>query len=264
MSFWHSATFSNDGKKVLFSDEWGGGSQPRCRVTDKLEWGANAIFTIDDGKMNFRSYYKMPAPQTSFENCVAHNGTLIPIPGRDIMVQAFYQGGLTMFEWTDPSHPREIGFYDRGPMDDTKFVDAGFWSTYWYNGYIIGSEIARGMDIFELRPSGFISQNEIDAAKLVKFAFLNAQDQQRLTWPADFSVPRSYLDQLVRNRSIPPTRADAIKADLDRAQQASGGARRDALNKLAGQLDSEAGASQDAERFRWMSAAVKDLANASR
>ena len=156
MAAWHSVTFNNDGTKVIFSDEWGGGAQPRCRVTDKHEWGADAIYTISGNQMTFQSYYKMSAPQTPEENCVAHNGSLIPIPGRDIMVQAWYQGGISIFEWTDPAHPREIAFFDRGPMDASKLVNGGYWSAYWYNGYIVGSEISRGVDIFELKRSGFI------------------------------------------------------------------------------------------------------------
>ena len=167
-SYWHSATFNNDGTKILFSDEWGGGGQPKCRATDKPEWGANAIFTIVDGKMHFKSYYKLPAAQTPQENCVAHNGSLIPIPGRDVMVQAWYQGGISVFDWTDPAHPKEIAYFDRGPVDSTRMVMGGSWSSYWYNGVIVSSEIARGLDIFELTPSAFISQNEIDAAKTVR------------------------------------------------------------------------------------------------
>jgi len=178
-AYWHSATFNNDGTKVLFSDEWGGGSQPRCRITDKYEWGADAIFTLQDNKMAFKSYFKMPAAQTVNENCVAHNGTLIPIPGRDVMVQSWYQGGISVFDWTDAEHPKEIAYFDRGPMDATKFVDAGYWSSYWYNGYIVGSEIARGLDMFELTPSQFLSQNEIDAAKSVRFEYFNAQEQPK-------------------------------------------------------------------------------------
>src|SRR5215204_1777744 len=163
-SYWHSASFNNTGSKLLFSDEWGGGSQPKCRATDKREWGADAIFTIANRQqLQFQSYYKLPAPQTAQENCVAHNGSLIPIPGRDVMVQAWYQGGLSVFDWTDPKHPKEIAFFDRGPVDSTEMGSGGYWSTYWYNGVIVSSEISRGLDIFELKPSGFISQNEIDA-----------------------------------------------------------------------------------------------------
>ncbi len=202
-SFWHSATFNNDGTKILFTDEWGGGLQPRCRRTDKYEWGADAIFTLVNDAMTFKGYYKLSAPQTPNENCVAHNGTLIPIPGRDIMAQGWYQGGISVFDWTDPAHPREIAFFDRGPMDSTKLVGAGSWSAYWYNGYIVSSEIARGLDIFELQPSGFLSQNEIDAAKLVHFDYLNAQDQQKLVWPASFVVAWPPTEWLPRGRPSP-------------------------------------------------------------
>src|SRR5438445_661876 len=178
-SYWHSATFNNDGTKLLFSDEWGGGGQPKCRATDKHEWGADAIFTLVDNRLTFQSYYKMSAPQTPFENCVAHNGSLIPIPGRDVMVQAWYQGGICVFDWTDPAHPKEIAFFDRGPVDSTKMEDGGSWSAYWYNGVIVSSEIARGLDIFELKPSGFISQNEIDEAKLVHREDFHTEDQPK-------------------------------------------------------------------------------------
>src|SRR5689334_14160289 len=201
-SYWHSATFNNDGTKLLFSDEWGGGGQPKCRATDPKEWGADAIFTLADRKLTFGGYYKMPAPQTPQENCVAHNGSLIPIPGRDVMVQAWYQGGISVFDWTDAAHPKEIAFFDRGPVDSTKMVGAGEWSAYWYNGIIVGSEIARGLDIFELKPSGFISQNEIDAAKSVRLDYFNTQDQPKFVWPASFVLARAYVDQLARSSGL--------------------------------------------------------------
>ncbi len=259
-SFWHSATFSNDGKKILFTDEWGGGSQPRCRVTDKPEWGADAIFTIDGDSLNFHSYYKLPVPQTSNENCVAHNGTLIPIPGREVMVQSWYQGGISVFDWTDPAHPEEIAYYDRGPMDASKLVIAGYWSSYWYNGYIVASEIARGLDIFELKPSAQISQNEIDAAKSVRFEVLNAQEQPKLVWPASFAVVRSYLDQLERNAGLPRERTAAVAEELKSAERVSGSERRAALTALAERLDSDAERAADAPRVRAMASAVRELA----
>src|SRR5256885_16553087 len=159
-SFWHSATFNNDGSKILFTDEWGGGLQPRCRDTDKPEWGADAIFTLSGTTMAFKSYYKLPVAQTRNENCVAHNGTLIPVPGRDIMAQGWYQGGISVSDGTDANHPKEIAFFDRGPMDSTKLLGAGSWSAYWYNGYIVSSEIARGLDILELTPNSLLTQNE--------------------------------------------------------------------------------------------------------
>ena len=263
-SFWHSATFNNDGTKILFTDEWGGGLQPRCRVTDKHEWGADALFTRSGNTMTFQSYYKLPAPQTAYENCVAHNGTLIPIPGRDIMVQAWYQGGISVFDWTDPVHPREIAFFDRGPMDSTKLVGAGSWSAYWYNGYIVSSEISRGLDIFELQPSAFISQNELDAAKLIHFDYLNAQDQQQLVWPASFVVARAYVDQLARVNGLSRERCGAITATLRRAEQLQGDARRGVLQQLATDLQRDAQAAADQARVRTLAATVTDLAGAAR
>jgi hypothetical protein len=263
-SFWHSATFNNDGSKILFTDEWGGGLQPRCRRSDKPEWGANAIFTLSGTTMAFKSYYKLPAPQTANENCVAHNGTLVPVPGRDIMVQGWYQGGVSVFDWTDPSRPREIAYFDRGPMDSTKLLGAGSWSAYWYNGYIISSEIARGLDIFELTPSGWLTQNEIDAAKLIRFDYLNAQDQQKLVWPASFVVARAYLDQLARGNGLGPARIAAARDGLQRAERMAGQQRRTALTQLATQLNGDAAAASDAAKVRMLAGAVTDLANATR
>jgi hypothetical protein len=263
-SFWHSATFSNDGSKILFTDEWGGGSQPRCRATDKYEWGANALFTLRDGEMAFKSYYKMPAAQTSMENCVAHNGSLIPIPGREVMVQGWYQGGISVFDWTDVSNPKEIAFFDRGPMDSTRLVSAGSWSVYWYNGYMVSSEIARGLDIFELLPSAFITQNEIDAAKTVRFEYLNAQEQPKLVWPPSFALARAYLDQLSRANGLAAGRVTAARNELARAESASGQQRREALARLTAQLDGDAANAGDPARVRTLAVAVRDLAGAQR
>ena len=259
-SFWHSATFNNDGTKILFTDEWGGGLQPRCRPTDKPEWGANAIFTLVNNKMDFKSYYKLPAPQTRNENCVAHNGTLIPVPGRDIMAQGWYQGGVSVFDWTDPAKPFEIAYFDRGPMDSTKLVGAGSWSAYWYNGYIVSSEIARGLDIFELTASPLLSQNEIDAAKLVRFDYLNAQDQQKLVWPARFVVARAYLDQLARSGGMPTARINITRDALSAAERASGQAQKDALNQIATQLNGDLATSKDQAKVRLLIGVVGDLA----
>jgi hypothetical protein len=261
-SYWHSATFNNDGTKILFTDEWGGGLAPRCRVTDKHEWGADALFTLVGNKMTFQSYYKLPAPQTANENCVAHNGSLIPIPGRDIMAQGWYQGGISIFDWTDPAHPKEIAFFDRGPMDSTKLEGAGSWSAYWYNGYIVSSEIARGLDILELQPSAFLSQNEIDAAKLIHFDFLNVQDQPKLVWPASFVVARAYLDQLARSNGLASARVAAARAALARAESLSGQARRDALTQLSTQLAGDAPAAADQAKVRTLAVAVTELARA--
>jgi len=263
-SYWHSATFNNDGTKVLFSDEWGGGGQPKCRATDKPEWGADAIFTIVDRKMHFQNYYKLPVAQTPQENCVAHNGSLIPIPGRDVMVQAWYQGGISVFDWTDAAHPREIAFFDRGPVDSTRMEMGGSWSAYWYNGVIVSSEIVRGLDIFELTPSPLVSQNEIDAAKSVHFDYLNTQGQPKLVWPPTFSLARSYVDQLERSTGLPAARISAVRQALTSAETASGAQRRDALAQLAAQLDTDAGVSGDASKVRTLAGAVRDLAAASR
>jgi hypothetical protein len=262
-SYWHSATFNNDGTKVLFSDEWGGGGQPKCRATDKPEWGADAIFTIVDGKLQFKSYYKLPAAQTKEENCVAHNGSLIPIPGRDVMVQGWYQGGISVFDWTDPAHPKEIAYFDRGPVDSTRMVMGGSWSSYWYNGVIVSSEIARGLDIFELTPSAFISQNEIDAAKTVVFDHLNTQGQPKLVWPPSFALARAFVDQLERSGGLDNGRIAAVRKSLDAAEKEKGPARGDALTALAASLDADASGSKDGEKVKSLAGAVRDLAGAT-
>ena len=206
----------------------------------------------------------MSAPQTEFENCVAHNGSLIPIPGRDVMVQAWYQGGISVFDWTDPAHPREIAFFDRGPIDGTKMADGGSWSAYWYNGVIVSSEIARGLDIFELRPSGLLSQNEIDAAKLVHLDYFNSQDQPKLVWPASIVVARAYLDQLARSSGVAPDSVAALQRDLAAAEKLSGPARRDALTSLGTRLEADAGGAADPAKVRTLAATVRDLAGAER
>jgi hypothetical protein len=259
-SFWHSATFNNDGTKILFTDEWGGGSAPRCRSTDKYEWGADAIFTLVDRKMDFKSYFKMPAAQSSVENCVAHNGSMIPVPGRDVMVQGWYQGGISVFDWTDAAKPREIAFFDRGPVDSTRLVSGGSWSVYWYNGYLVSSEIARGLDIFELVPSGFLTQNEIDAAKTVRLDYLNAQEQPKFIWPASFALSRAYLDQLERGQGLGAERIAAARADLRRAEKLAGPARRDALTQLATRLHGEARGAADEPKAHVLAASVGEMA----
>ncbi len=263
-SYWHSATFNNDGSKVLFTDEWGGGGQPKCRATDRPEWGADAIFTIENKKMVFQSYYKLPAPQTAEENCVAHNGSMIPIPGRDVMVQAWYQGGISVFDWTDVKNPHEIAYFDRGPVDSTHMVMGGSWSVYWYNGSLVSSEIARGLDIFELTPSAFISQNELDAARSVHLDYLNPQGQPQYVWPASFSVARSYVDQLERSKGLSSARIAAVRKSLDSAEKASGAQRVTALNAMATQIQGEASSSSDAPKVQKLAAAVKNIASAAR
>ena len=201
-AYWHGATFSNDGKTVVFTDEWGGGTTPRCRVTDQPSWGANAIYDIVDNKLVFRSYYKLPVAQTNQENCVAHLPSLLPVPGRDIMVQAWYQGGVSVMDFTDSAHPKEIAYYDRGPISGTALVLGGLWSAYYYNGAVYGSEIARGFDAWRLTPTAELSANELKAASEVEFDRLTPQHQPRLTWDPSFAVVRSHLDQLVRAGAI--------------------------------------------------------------
>ena len=253
-AYWHSATFNNDGTKVIFTDEWGGGTRPRCRATDPPTWGANAVFDIVDRKLRFSGYYKLPAAQTDLENCVAHNGSIIPVPGRDIMVQAWYQGGVSVFDFTDSARPVEIAFFDRGPLDATRLITGGYWSTYWYNGFIYGTEIARGVDVFRLVPSEYLTRNEIDAAAQAQLREFNAQQQRRITWPATSVVARAYLDQLVRSRAIAPAQVQAVNAALQRSD-------RNRLGALAAQLQKEAAAARgrDRDRFQALAATLRGI-----
>ena len=260
-AYWHSATFNNDGTAIMFTDEWGGGGGPKCRVDDPMEWGANAIFTIENGEMVFQSYYKLPAPQTSLENCVAHNGSLIPIPGRDIMIQGWYQGGISLIDWTDPTNPVEIAFHDRGPVNPDRMQMGGSWSVYWYNGLIVNSEIARGLDIFELTPSDILTQNEIDAANSVQLTHLNSQGQPVYEWPATFSLAKTYVDQLERWHGMTAPQIASARAALATAEAASGSARRDALRSLAGTLGDQASGAMDSDKVEKLVDAVQRLAD---
>jgi len=217
-SYWHSASFSNDGSKVVFTDEWGGGLGARCRPNDPNKWGADAIFRLKDNKLSLASYYKLPAAQGDTENCVAHNGSLIPVPGRDIEVQGWYQGGISIVDFTDATHPFEMAYFDRGPIDPNVLVLGGDWSAYWYNGYIYGSEIARGLDVFELTPTKFLTQNEIDAAKAVRVAELNVQNQQKIEWPGQLVVAKAYVDQLSRSQALPADRIAALQKTIHSAE----------------------------------------------
>jgi hypothetical protein len=258
-AFWHSATFSNDAGKVLFTDEWGGGAQPKCRSTDPHAWGADALFTRAGTDLRFQGYYKLPAPQTPQENCVAHNGSLVPIPGRDVMVQSWYQGGVSVFDWTDPAHPREIAFFDRGPVDAARMELGGTWSAYWYNGVIVSSEILRGLDVLELVPTPELTQNEIDAAKTVRVDYLNAQSQRRIAWPPSFALSRAYLDQLERSGGMTSARIAATRTALTRAESLSGEARRSALFSLASMTGTYAPGSSDAPKVRLLARSIADL-----
>ncbi|MEJ2128108.1 MAG: DUF305 domain-containing protein [Woeseiaceae bacterium] len=215
-AYWHSATFSNDGTKVLFTDEWGGGSRPRCRAYDPLDWGADAIYDIVDGKLEFRSYYKMSAPQVEQENCVAHNGSIVPVPGRDIFVQAWYQGGISIIDFTDSANPVEIAYFDRGPIDADNLVLGGYWSAYWYGDRIYATEIYRGLDVFELLPSEYLTENEIAAAaQAVQGPEFNPQTQHQVAWPASPAVALAYLDQLDRDNAVPADVSRGIRMALE-------------------------------------------------
>jgi hypothetical protein len=249
-AYWHSASFSNDGTKVVFTDEWGGGLGARCRPNDPNKWGADSIFHLQDNKLKFASYYKMPAAQGDSENCVAHNGSLIPIPGRDIEVQAWYQGGISVMDFTDAEHPVEIAYFDRGPINPDMLVLGGDWSAYWYNGHIYASEIARGLDVLELTPTKLLTQNEIDAAKTVHVSELNVQNQQKIEWPRKLVVAKAYLDQLERSQGLP---ADQIAAARQAIQSAESSNLKDVgkLNSVAESLEkTKTKSPTDANRLR--------------
>ncbi len=219
-AYWHSATFNNEGTKILFTDEWGGGGRARCRAWDPLNWGADAIYDIVDEKLEFRSHYKMPAPQLETENCVAHNGSIVPVPGRDIFVQAWYQGGISVIDFTDSANPIEIAYFDRGPIMEEELITGGYWSAYYYEGAIYGTEITRGLDILKLIPSEYLSENEIAAAELAypligSRRLFNPQQQVPMTWPARPVVARAYIDQLLKDKVLEEDTAQSIIERLD-------------------------------------------------
>jgi hypothetical protein len=256
-SYWHSASFSNDGKKVVFTDEWGGGLNARCRENDPNKWGADAIFRLTENKLNFVSYYKLPAAQSETENCVAHNGSLIPVPGRDIKVQAWYQGGISVMDFTDPNHPVEIAYFDRGAIDPKTLLMGGHWSAYWYNGYIYGSEIARGLDIFELTPTEHLTQNEIDAAKTVRVAQLNVQNQEKIEYPRQLVVAKAYVDQLERSQTLPSDQIAVLRQAIQMAESSNLNRKEvENLKKLAPSLQKSAGMTKNEAD----SARLRDLA----
>ena len=242
-AYWHGATFSNDGTKVIFTDEWGGGTAARCRATDDLSWGGNAIYEIVNGQLEFRSYYKLPVAQSLQENCVSHIPSLVPVPGRDIFVQAWYQGGASLVDFTDASNPVEIGYFDRGPISATSLVLGGLWATYWYNGAAYGSEIARGLDAYGLTPTEQLSVNEIEAANSVTFGRMNAQNQHQFDWEPSFAVVRSFRDQLVRADDIDAKTLKQLDKFVDRAERFASGhqqaAARAQLRAIANQLEGD-------------------------
>ncbi|WP_217423954.1 LVIVD repeat-containing protein [Agromyces sp. Marseille-P2726] len=262
-SYWHSATFNNDGTKVIFTDEWGGGTSARCRVTDQPEWGANALFDIVDGKLEFQSYYKLPAVQTSQENCVAHNGSIVPVPGRDIMVQAWYQGGLSVIDFTDTANPVEIAYLDRGPIDEPNSTGlnlGGYWSTYWYNGNVLGSEIARGFESLAFTPSEHLSANEIAAAGEIELAEFNAQLQTKLVHAPSFAVVRSFVDQAERDGTLSGNALKQVRKSIDQAEKLSGGsASANAVATLLGNAARTSGAAADSNLVQALNALAESM-----
>ena len=260
-SYWHSASFSNDGKKVVFTDEWGGGLGARCRATDPNKWGADAIFNVENSKLTFANYYKMPAAQGDTENCVAHNGSLVPVPGRDIEIQAWYQGGISIMDFTDAKNPMEIAYFDRGPIDPKTLILGGDWSAYWYNGSIYGSEISRGLDVFELTPTKFLTQNEIDAAKTVQVSELNVQNQEKIVWANNLTVAKAYIDQLERSQTLPADQVSELRTAIQKAETSKKDA--DKLKKLASSLEKTGKTSKngmDANRLTALAAILKQPA----
>jgi uncharacterized protein (DUF305 family) len=238
-AYWHSATFNNDGTKILFTDEWGGGGRARCRAWDPITWGADAIYDIVDQKLEFKGNYKIPAPQLETENCVAHNGSIIPVPGRDIFIQAWYQGGISVIDFTDSTNPIEIAYFDRGPIHEKELLTGGFWSVYYYQGAIYGTEIARGLDVLKLLPSEFLSSNEITAAALAYPAMgppklFNPQQQVPMVWPATPEVALAYMDQLLRSDSIHQKEATRLTKLLNKvAVESSNWTNNDLARKIS-------------------------------
>ncbi len=265
-AYWHSATFNNDGTKVLYTDEWGGGGRPRCRASDPKNWGADAFYDIVDGQLEFRGHYKLPAPQTDQENCVAHNGSIIPVPGRDIFAQAWYQGGLSVIDFTDSTNPVEIAYFDRGPIHEDKLVLGGYWSTYWYDGKIYGTEITRGLDVMALTPSEYLTENEIAAALIADQGKLfNPQQQFRVTWPAEPVVARAYIDQLERSSSLSKSFVTDLTAALDRSQSLLEDGARDKdlakrLQSLAKTLNVKSGDTMTKKRRAGLGETLKGIA----
>ncbi|MEL7312974.1 MAG: DUF305 domain-containing protein, partial [Pseudomonadota bacterium] len=264
-AYWHSATFNNDGTKVVFTDEWGGGSRPRCRAHDPLDWGADAIYDIVDGKLEYQAHYKLPGPQVDSENCVAHNGSIIPVPGRDLFVQAWYQGGMSIVDFTDSSNPVEIAYFDRGPIDEDKLVLGGYWSTYWYDGRIYGTEIVRGIDVFELVPSEYLTPHEIAAAKLADQGdVFNPQQQLPVGWPADPVVALAYIDQLNRRAALEAELSTEVTEQLTKASAALQNDAKDrALSKRLMQLSKQVArvdaSGRDADRLSALADVLGEL-----
>ncbi|MFN8573742.1 MAG: hypothetical protein U0132_16925 [Gemmatimonadaceae bacterium] len=278
----HTAAFSNDGKKLIQTDEWGGGTSPMCQASSMIELGGNTVITLDaKKKQSQHAYFKLPSAQSAEENCVSHNGGIIPVPGRDLYVQGWYQGGVNIMDFTNADSATEIAYFDRGSINPPRGADVpqppvdpsvrgggntigGSWGAYYWNGLIVSSELDRGLDILELTPSAQLSANEIAAAKLVRFDAYNPQSQPKMTWPPAFVVVRSYLDQLVRNSGLAEERTSAISSALDMAEMKSSLARASALNALAQQVDRDVAGAKDGARVRTMAGEIRRLAAASK
>ncbi|WP_233510794.1 LVIVD repeat-containing protein [Actinomadura craniellae] len=174
-AFWHSATFNSKANKIVFTDELGGGGTATCNTTIGKKKGADAIYDIvghgNKRRLEFRSYYKISRANADTENCVAHNGSLIPVKGKDIMVQAWYQGGISVWDFTNSRKPKEIGFFERGPLSNTELILGGSWSAYYYNGYIYSNDIQKGLDVLQIR------DKRTDPALWIKLKELNVQTQ---------------------------------------------------------------------------------------
>jgi len=248
MAYWHSATFNNAGDEVVFTDEWGGGTNARCRAEDPANWGANLIASVQPNGLHGQTFYKLPSAQGSTENCVAHNGNLIPVPGRSLMVQAWYQGGVSIMDFTDPKKPVEIASFDRGPIDGDRLLVGGYWSTYWFNGRIYGSEIARGLDVLRLQPSEFLSAAEIAAAEAVTNDVINPQTQTRIVWADTPDVAESYLDQLARGHALEAGVETKLRARI--AAWRTGAADAAASTELARSLTASAATATGADKGR--------------
>ena len=254
MAYWHSATFNNAGDKVVFTDEWGGGIGARCRAEDPATWGANMIATIADRTLTGRSFHKLPTAQGSTENCVAHNGNIIPVPGRDLMVQSWYQGGVSIMDFTDPAHAVEIAYFDRGPISAERLYVGGSWSAYWFNGRIYSSEIARGLDVLKLLPSDQLSAAEIAAAEAIMAEEINPQTQTKIEWADSPDVAASYVDQLARTDAI----EDGVEARVRTviAGWRSGSADKAAAGELATAMATAPDGATDATKARMASLAA--------
>ncbi|XBQ15756.1 MAG: hypothetical protein ABL308_12455 [Oceanicaulis sp.] len=262
MAYWHSATFNNTGDTVIFTDEWGGGIGARCRAEDPANWGANLVAKIDGTTLQGVSFFKLPSVQGEAENCVAHNGSLVPIPGRDIFVQSWYQGGISIIDFTDPANLKEIAYFDQGPVYEDELILAGYWSAYWRDGKIYGSEIVRGLHVFELLPSDMLSEAELAAAmQAVEPEAANVQTQTAITWNDHPDVAHAYLDQLARGESVDAELIERAREAVARWED--GRPNRRGMRRLANDLSEamEGVEGRDAKRMAELSGLLRRAAS---